>query len=45
MLHLVAWYPQLMTFEELQCHHLWDQAAPEELECMTQDESGNSVTI
>lgn len=35
MLHLVAWYPQLMTFEELHCLHLRGQAFQEELDCMT----------
>jgi hypothetical protein len=35
MLHLVALYPHLTTFEELHCLHLRGRAVKEELDCMT----------
>jgi hypothetical protein len=35
MLQLVAWYPQVTTFEELHCLHFRGQAVQEELDCMT----------
>ena len=35
MLHFIALYPQLMTFEELHCLHLRGQAIQEVLNCVT----------